>query len=337
MMHSKKIDKDPALNGVFTKMRKELGNAFTIHEFNKWTAANPHVVSPVMMLQLHIRLQIIGESFWAKLAVERKQHPEQGKLDYIKNLQYTIISRKEAYKERLALKEAEKRRLARLGRGKQGDCRDNVTRKQSVLLGFFNMKQSVNEQNQSRLGKSLSRVFILADDDDDDGAVIAGGQSASGKRRNPTSSEKKTTDPFLDSNIRTKPIATNSMTASTVTSNSTSIAGDSPTAKGKSLNAGANSNKEILPKKKITAVTAIQGNNRRRRSSLTLQKPNLVRELVDKRKKKEDKYKLEHPKKKNNKQRKTNGASKDRKKIDNLQQVNPVENNYSSSDSEEEY
>lgn len=301
MMHCKKVDKDPALTAVYTKMRKELGNAFTIHEFNKWTAANPHVVSPVMMLQLHIRLQIIGETFWSKLALQRKQHPEQGQLDYVKKLQDFVIRKNDIFKEKLAMEEAERRRLSRLGRGRMGDCRDNVTRKQSVLLGYFNMKQAVPPAGIGRQGKSLSRVFVLEDGDadDDDGIIIAGGQSASGKRRNnpnghsakgvpPKAASGDGADPFLESDIRNKAVS------STVTSASSSVSanGTTPGVTSSAVVAGAtaatSSASAKKPAGKIRTIAEAKGDNRRRRSSI---KPNLVREAADRKRKQEDKYK----------------------------------------------
>lgn len=299
MMHCKKIDRDPALQGVYLKMRKELGNAFTIHEFNKWTAANSHVVTPIMMLQLHIRLQIIGEPFWAKLAIMRKEHQEQGQLDYVKKLQDFVITKNEAFKQKLLLQEAERRRLERLGRGKMGDCRDNVTRKQSVLLGYFNMKQAAPPPGIGRQGKSLSRLFVLSEDadDPDDDAAISGGQSSSAKQRSSNggssntsakaaSQKVSTTDPFLESDIR---------------NNSSTPANTPANVNGKQDNPQSQS--------KVRTVIAIKGDNRRRRSSITLQKPNLVRDLVDKKKKKEDKYKDQIGQKKKTKSSKEKKAS----------------------------
>eukprot|EP01033_Poteriospumella_lacustris_P000138 gene138-88_t len=307
MMHCKKIDKDPALTAVYNKMRKELGNAFTIHEFNKWTAANPHVVSPVMMLQLHIRLQIIGETFWSKLALQRKEHPEQGQLDYVKKLQDFVIRKNDIFKEKLAMEEAERRRMSRLGRGRMGDCRNNVTRKQSVLLGYFNMKQPAPATGVGRLGKSLSRVFVLddGDADEDDGVVIAGGQSASGKRRNPNGHSAKGTspkadsggggaDPFLESDIRNKaaPSTATSASSSVSANNGTTPPPGGPSsavvASTATATATAASASAKKPTGKIRTIAEAKGDNRRRRSSI---KPNLVREAADRKRRQEDKYK----------------------------------------------
>jgi hypothetical protein len=326
MMHCKKVDRDPALSAVYLRMRKELGNSFTIHEFNKWTATNPHVVTPIMMLQLHIRLQIIGEPFWAKLAVQRKEHPEQGQLDYVKKLQHAVIDKNEAFKERLAIEKAEQRRLARRGLGKMGDYRDNVTRKQSVLLSYFNLKSSDNKQRLGRQGKSLSRVIVLDDDgDDDDDIIIAGGQSASGRRRNPGSSNKvAAVDPFMEFDIRAKPSVPSSSSGVETSSIQNTIVPSTI------------ANNDSKPKKVKTIVDA-RGDNRRRRSSLTLQKPNLVRDAADNRKKKENKYKqvIKAYRRAKMNEKGDNGSKKKNKSKGAVEPVVDDENE-KSSDSEEE-
>jgi hypothetical protein len=150
MLHNKKIDKDPSLHAVFNKMKKDLSAHLNIVQFNKWTAANPSVTSPIMMLQLHIRLQIIGEPFWDKLTRARQDHPEQGKLDYVNRLQEFVINENRAFKEKMEHDAAKKQYLKKMKKkGKMDDGRDNITRKQSVVLEFFNMK---------RLSQRFSRV-----------------------------------------------------------------------------------------------------------------------------------------------------------------------------------
>jgi hypothetical protein len=150
MMHNKKIDKDPSLHAVFTKMKKDLSAHLNINQFTRWTAANPYVTSPIMMLQLHIRLQIIGEPFWSKLTTLRKEHPEQGRLDYVKRLQEHVINENRLFQEKIRQEKERQIYILKMKRkGKLDDGRDNITRKQSVVLEYFNMK---------RLSQRWSRV-----------------------------------------------------------------------------------------------------------------------------------------------------------------------------------
>jgi hypothetical protein len=141
MIHMKKIDKDPNLNGVFNQLRKDLANKLSMEEFNRWTAQNPSVVAPLKMLQLHIRLQIIGESFWTLKANERMKDPTQSRLSYVKDLQAYIVNKNKAFRDKQDQDEQERRRLSRIGKGRHGGMEGNIKRKESLLLKHFNLKR----------------------------------------------------------------------------------------------------------------------------------------------------------------------------------------------------
>jgi hypothetical protein len=145
MLHNKKIDRDPAIFAIFNKMKRDLETKLSIYEFNKWTAANPSVVAPVLMLQLHLRLQIIGESFWSKLSKERSKHVEQSRLDYVHKLQIYVLEKNKLFQSKI-MRELEQKKRETTDKNKE-----NIARKESALLGYFNMKP------QSK--KALSRVI----------------------------------------------------------------------------------------------------------------------------------------------------------------------------------
>ena len=164
MMHLKKIDKDPNLHSVYNQLRKDLSHKLSIEEFNRWTASNPSVTAPLMMLQLHIRLQIIGEKFWCKLAEMRKEDSKQGRLNYVKDLQRQIVTKNRKFREKQQAEEKERQRLKRLEKGCHGGVKENVQRKESILLRHFNLKQlSIRGGAYKR---SLSRVIPISDLDD---------------------------------------------------------------------------------------------------------------------------------------------------------------------------
>lgn len=187
MMHLKKIDKDPNLQGVYNQLRKDLSHKLSIEEFNRWTAANPSVTAPLMMLQLHIRLQIIGESFWVKLSEQRKQDPKQGRLTYVKDLQRQIVAKNRRFREKQQAEEKEKQRLMRLEQGRHGGVKENVQRKESILMKHFNLKRlSIRRPPQ----RSLSRVIPMSDlqdipEDVDDNDKKPAGRSGKGRSRDP--------------------------------------------------------------------------------------------------------------------------------------------------------
>jgi hypothetical protein len=182
----KKIDNDPNLHGVYNQLRKDLSHKLSIEEFNRWTAANPSVTAPLMMLQLHIRLQIIGEQFWVKLSDQRKQDPKQGKLNYVKDLQRQIVAKNKRFREKQQAEEKERHRLLRLEQGRHANSKDHVQRKESILLKHFHLRKMTIRPAPKR---SLSRVIPMSDlqdvpeEDDSDGR--APNRSSKGPARDP--------------------------------------------------------------------------------------------------------------------------------------------------------
>jgi hypothetical protein len=156
MIHMKKIDKDPNLNGVFNQLRKDLANKLSMEEFNRWTAQNPSVVAPLKMLQLHIRLQIIGESFWTLKANERMKDPTQSRLSYVKDLQAYIVNKNKAFRDKQDQDEQERRRLSRIGKGRHGGMEGNIKRKESLLLKHFNLKRLSIRNIQNNAEKTMA-------------------------------------------------------------------------------------------------------------------------------------------------------------------------------------
>lgn len=153
MLHNKKLDKDPTLLSIFNQMKRELEIKLSIYEFNKWTAANPSVVAPLLMLQLHLRLQIIGEAFWIKLSQERSKHIEQGRLDYVRKLQNYVKEKNRIFRERQEEEEKKKRKV------NLSPNEENLARKESLLLNYFHMKPNKNK----KLSRIITRKAPTAD------------------------------------------------------------------------------------------------------------------------------------------------------------------------------
>lgn len=83
-------------------------------EFVKWCGLNVSVVSPLLILQLKLRKQIISERYWNRMAAERKANPELGQYGFIKSLQAQIKAKNEAFKQSRIDAEREKQRKERL-------------------------------------------------------------------------------------------------------------------------------------------------------------------------------------------------------------------------------
>eukprot|EP01035_Chromulina_nebulosa_P029635 gene29635-39303_t len=133
MLHRRKIDKDPSLATLYGSLAKICPDGYVeLSVFSKWAKANLSFSSPLMILQLHLRTNIVGTAFWTRQSQQRQKDPAMAKVAFIKQLEKYVMEKKRQFMERKQAEENERKRLIRLGLGKKGDCRDNVIRKQSV-------------------------------------------------------------------------------------------------------------------------------------------------------------------------------------------------------------
>jgi hypothetical protein len=140
-MHKKSVERDPALKEMMHHIRRELTRDITLSDFNNWVRTYPSLLSPMRLLQTHLRFQIIGPNFWTKMTAERRSDPEKGRFDYLPRLQKEVIARTNFFLNEGDVHISEKRRLSRRGRGPNGDHRDMMTRKQSFLVDYFKVSR----------------------------------------------------------------------------------------------------------------------------------------------------------------------------------------------------
>lgn len=141
MMHKKKIEKDPGLRDMMGYIKKDLNRAITIKDFTEWCHKYPSVLTPLRMLQTHLRFQIIGPNFWTKMTEKRRSHPEMGKYDFLPQLQQRVIAQTKFFINQGNVDIVERKRQSRRGKGPNGDHRDNITRKQSLLVSYFQLSR----------------------------------------------------------------------------------------------------------------------------------------------------------------------------------------------------
>lgn len=160
LMHHRKLETSSTLQALYDNMKKEFEIELSMLEFCKWTAANASVVTPVLMLQLKIRKQIIGENFWLKLTNARKQDSIKGKLEFVSKLRKIVHDKNEKYRQRLVENRINGLRVnstEKLSAGSQ-----NVKRKESFLLKAFNMAPNAPK------GRSPGNAEVYPDDKKDE-------------------------------------------------------------------------------------------------------------------------------------------------------------------------
>jgi hypothetical protein len=157
-MHKKKLEKDPGLQDMMIYLKRDLNRAISIKDFTEWTTKHTSVLSPLRMLQTHLRFQIIGPNFWSKMTEQRRAHPEMGKIDYLPRLQARVIKETRIFLNGGLHNAEEMKRLRRRGKGPEGDTRDNVTRKQSVLVKFFGLSRfSLYKPSEAKVAPELRK------------------------------------------------------------------------------------------------------------------------------------------------------------------------------------
>ena len=150
-LHKKSMDRDPALRTIMAYIKRDLNRQITVNEFTTWAHTYPSVLTPLRMLQTHLRFQIIGPTFWTRMTQERRGHPEMGKIDYLPQLQKRVIAQNKYFANQGDIDAQERRRLSRRGRGPNGDHRDDITRKESVLVSYFKLSRfSLRRTNPQR-------------------------------------------------------------------------------------------------------------------------------------------------------------------------------------------
>ena len=112
MLHKRKVDKDPSLATLFGSLAKICpdGN-IEMSVFSKWAKANLSFSSPLMILQLHLRTNIVGTSFWARQSLRRQKDPAMAKVSFIKQLEKHVLDKNRQFKERQQAEEDEHRRF----------------------------------------------------------------------------------------------------------------------------------------------------------------------------------------------------------------------------------
>ena len=157
-MHKKSIERDPSLHEVMNFIKKDLNRAITIKDFTEWTRSYPSVLTPLRMLQTHLRSQIIGPKFWTKLTEQRRGHPEMGQFDFIVQLQMRVLAQNRFFQNKGLIDARQLRILNRRGKGPDGDRRDNTTRKASILVGYFKLSRFslVKKNNPNKVSPQLA-------------------------------------------------------------------------------------------------------------------------------------------------------------------------------------
>lgn len=157
----KRVETSSALQALMDAFKKHYPSEVSLADFCKWTALNPSIITPVLMLQLQLRRQIIGEKYWMQQTDDRSSHPEKCRLLYVKVLQDKIVANTEQFnnvkrQNSIVHSSSSKKKF---GAANEEDIVNNNNRKQSLLMTAFNMRTPSSKNNNSS-----SRIAATATD-----------------------------------------------------------------------------------------------------------------------------------------------------------------------------
>ena len=173
-IHKKRIESIPALFAMFNNLKKQYPGEVSLQEFRKWTAANPSITTPILVVQIKLRRHIIGEKFWLRLTQERTDDPELGKPDFCRKLAVTLKRKNDQFKAKKEYEETTKNIRERRGKY-SGSDRSGVDRKQSMLMKEFKLDRS-SSSKLNLLGESTRNLKV-----DDEGEDMDEGKAPAGK------------------------------------------------------------------------------------------------------------------------------------------------------------
>ena len=146
-IHKKKIERDPGLKGMLMQLKRDLNSAVKVKEFTEWAHQNSSILTPLRILQTHLRLKIVGTNFWLKKTEERRSHEERGNYEFIPQLRKRVITETNQFSNKLLDENQDKLRIARhtINKGLNNNL---DKRKKSILVDYFNLKLPTSSENK---------------------------------------------------------------------------------------------------------------------------------------------------------------------------------------------
>jgi hypothetical protein len=148
LMHRKKVESALSLSIVLQELKNKYNSELSVQEVCKWAHANNSVLSPIVIMQLKLRKQILGEKYWNRATDQRAADPELSTAEWMFSF-FESVQKKSAEQIRIRKEIANSRPQKRES---MSDAQKNIYEKQTLLLNSFNMiRQPSTRGNQSEL------------------------------------------------------------------------------------------------------------------------------------------------------------------------------------------
>lgn len=137
LMHRKKVESASSLSVVMQELKNKYNTELSVQDVCKWANSNSSVLSPIVVMQLKFRKQLLGERYWNRATDERSADSERSTVEWMRSF-FESVRKKSADQRRIRKEIAASKNQKR---ETMSDAQKNIHDKQTLLLSSFNMLQ----------------------------------------------------------------------------------------------------------------------------------------------------------------------------------------------------
>jgi Ca2+-binding EF-hand superfamily protein len=137
LMHRKKVESASSLSVVMQELKNKYNTELSVQDVCKWANSNSSVLSPIVVMQLKFRKQLLGERYWNRATDDRSADSERSTVEWMRSF-FESVRKKSADQRRIRKEIAASKNQKR---ETMSDAQKNIHDKQTLLLGSFNMLQ----------------------------------------------------------------------------------------------------------------------------------------------------------------------------------------------------
>lgn len=148
IVHQKKVESSPNLLQMFNNCKEIYSSEVSLKDFCRWSLLNGSFITPILLVQLKLRKQILGEKFWGQMVTRKAENPDICALDFVKNLQASVKKCIEDHREGLKQQERDKINKKR----KDSKAKENEKSRERT----DKLEEDILKRQKSRLEKAPS-------------------------------------------------------------------------------------------------------------------------------------------------------------------------------------
>lgn len=134
VLHRRKVETSPMLGSLFAEFKTKHPVEITKLDFCAFLNGNSTLSTPIILLQIKLRKQVIGEGFWQRKASAREKDRVQGDAAYVHQLLATVQGVNEESKRRMLDAKAKSKEAQTSDRDKAA-----IAKRESIFKKAYNL------------------------------------------------------------------------------------------------------------------------------------------------------------------------------------------------------